>query len=351
MGRVLFVNLTRLCNVDCPRCYLTPENRKSNLMLRKGLLTEILTSEFFSNPAPDGLPPEVIFQGGEPTIVGLKAFIGYIDEVQRACPSAKMTMVSNLMRVPDWAPDVAHEYFESRIETTWAAGMKKSLTGKEDVFQQRFARSLKKVIDAGLTCPVNVELNRETFDAGPEVILDLASKTGANAFEFDFSVRFDDFRKSPAFGPGNYPVLPASITYAEFRDFVLALRRQLIAQKLSEKISCSLMRPLSMRKIDMAFNTCREEDFLTVNPDGTITSNPLFSDISETYFGSLEEADLDTLIKHPNREARVAFEAERRAPCTICEYFGVCEGGPSHVPVHDTSGECAGLIGVMRRLA
>jgi MoaA/NifB/PqqE/SkfB family radical SAM enzyme len=139
MGRVLFVNLTRLCNVDCPRCYLTPENRRSKLALRQGLLTDILSSDFFSKPASDGEHPLVIFQGGEPTIVGHTAFLGYIDEVRRVAPAARMTMVSNLMRLPDWVIDVSREYFDCRIETTWAAGNKKSLRGDEAVFQERFA--------------------------------------------------------------------------------------------------------------------------------------------------------------------------------------------------------------------
>ncbi len=350
MGRVLFVNLTRLCNVDCPRCYLTPENRKSKLMLRKGLLTEILSSDFFSEPAPDEQPPEVIFQGGEPTIVGLKALLGYIDEVQRVCPSAQMTMVSNLMRLPEWTADVAREYFQNRIETTWAAGMKKSLTGHEDVFQDRFASSLKGAIDQGITCPINVELNRETLQAGPGVILDLHQRTGATLFEFDFSVRFNDFRLQPQFAAGNYPILPASIRYDEFRQFILGLRREITKQGLQGKVQTNLLRDISKRKIDPAFNTCREADFLTVNPDSTITTNPLFSDISETYFGSLDDRPLDELIKHPNRQARIKYEQSRREPCLDCEFFNVCEGGPSHMPVFDGSGECTGLKGLLKRL-
>jgi radical SAM protein with 4Fe4S-binding SPASM domain len=210
---------------------------------------------------------------------------------------------------------------------------------------------LTKATTAGITCPVNVELNRETFDAGPGAIIDLARRTGARTFEFDFSVQFDDFRTKPAFRKGNYPMLPGSLSYLEFRTFVVGLRREIISQGLQGSITSNLLRDMSERKMDMAFNVCREADFVTVNPDSTVTTNPLFSDIPETYIGSLEEQGLDRILAHPNRRDRIAYEQDRRSVCKGCEFVEICEGGPSHVPVEDGSGECAGLKGLLHRLS
>lgn len=347
MSKVLFVNLTRLCNVNCPRCYLTPTNRASKLAMPEGMLTRILTSKFFSDA--DAAPVTVIFQGGEPTVVGEKAFVGYAEEVRAAAPGARMTMVSNLLAMPDWAIDASREYFGGNIETTWAAGMKKTLAGNEDAFQERFARTLRSVIDAGLTCPVNVELNRETFRAGPRSIVDLAKMTGATDFAIDFSVRFNDFRIRPSFLQGNYPALPGSISNVEFRDFAVGLRRALFSEGLQDMISCNVLGTKDERKRDMAFNTCREADFVTVNPDGTVTTNPLFSDIIETHLGSLSEQSLDEILEHPNRQMRIDYEFARRSQgvCVKCPVYEFCEGGPSHLPVMDGSGECVGPKGLL----
>ena len=350
MGRVLFVNLTRLCNVDCPRCYLTPEHRAERTMLPEGALRAALSSRFFAEPASDGETPLVIFQGGEHTVIGEAAMRGYIAEVRSVRPEARMAMVSNLLALPAWAVDVAFEHFGGRIETTWAAGMKRTLTGSEDRFQGAFAASLARAVEAGLSCPVNVELNDHTLEAGPRRIIELHQETGATAFEFDISVRFDLFRRKPAFGPGNYPVLPLTINYAAFRDFLLGLRREIRKAGLDGRILSNVLRPLAERHIDKAFNTCREADFITLNPDLTITTNPLFSDITETHLGSLSRMPLDDLVNSPMRLARIAHEHARLSDCAGCRFLDVCEGGPSHAPVFDGSGECAGTRTLLARL-
>lgn len=351
MNCILFVNLTRLCNVNCPRCYLTPENRASKLRMPEGMLSDIMSSEFFAEREDPDHNPIVIFQGGEPTVVGERAFRGYIAEVQAAAPWARMTMVTNLLSLPDWAVDIAHEHFDSRIETTWAAGMKKTLLGSEEVFGRKFRMNLAHAVMEGLDCPVNVELNRETFEAGPRCITKLMRETGATKFEFDYSVKFDEFRASPVFADGGYPILPESLTHVEFRDFILGLRRQLHIEGLYEDFDCSLFLPIEERDNNAAFNTGREMDFITVNPDGEVTTNPLFSDIRETYIGDLRVSSFDEVLLHPNRKIRQRHEELRRTPCEDCQHFAYCQGGSSHVSLVDSSGECAGLKSILDRIA
>lgn len=349
MTKVLFANLTRLCNVNCPRCYLMPENRTSRLRIPEGLLAKALQSRFFSGATL------VILQGGEPTIVGETAMRDYVSEIRSAAPHARITMVSNLFALPDWAIEVAHESFGGRIETTWAAGKKMTLDLSETRYQTQFREGLSRAIRAGLSCPVNVELNPETVAAGPDAILDLALETGASAFEFDVSARFDLLREAPTFGPGNYPNVPLSIPHAVFRDFILALRRRIAARGLQDRITSNVLRPLNERRQDMAFNTAREGDFVTLNPDGSVTTNPLFSDLRVTWLGSLAqtgpEGELDSVLAHPDRALRIALEEARREPCRSCRFWDVCEGGASHFPLYDGSGECAGMKGVLERMS
>lgn len=338
MPKVLFVNVTRQCNVDCPRCYLTEQHRAEAHTLPLDSLKTVLTHSFW------GDAPCVILQGGEATILGPARISEYVQAIRSVQPSAKITMVTNLLNMPDWLIDLAKDSFEGQIETTYATGAKRMLNGSEQGYQDRFRASLAKAIAAGLTCPINVELNRETFSQPVTVIRDLARETGARNWEFDISVRFDAFRQAPLFGAGNYPQLPLSITYAEFAEYIHSL-----AQVAGTDISTTLLMDAKTRAKEAAFNVQRESDFLTINPDGTVTTNPLFSDIRQTYLGNIREG-LQPILDHPARHARILYEAKRLSACTGCSFLGQCKGGPSHVPVRDNSGECAGLKTVWSRI-
>ena len=93
-----------------------------------------------------------------------------------------------------------------------------------------------------------------------------------------------------------------------------------------------------------AFNVRQEANFITINPDGTVTTNPLFTDLTETYLGNLNEQGLDEIIKHPNRQLRVIEEVKRTRSCVDCDHYESCAGGASHAPIMDTLGGCAGLL-------
>jgi MoaA/NifB/PqqE/SkfB family radical SAM enzyme len=216
LERVLFVNLTKLCNVNCPRCYLSLESRETVDRLDPEILRKALRSEFFSG----GANVVVVFQGGEPTVVGKDALYKYASVVTDVVPGAKMAMVSNLYSVPDWLLEFAHDVLGGRLETTYANGKKMSLGGSEGSYQKRFRGGLKKSIEFGLNVPVNVELNAESIAGGVEFFVDLAIETGAKIWEFDFSVNFDEFREFPIYDSMGYPILPKTVTYEQFYNFV-----------------------------------------------------------------------------------------------------------------------------------
>ena len=348
MSRVLFVNLTKRCNVDCPRCYILERHRKGRDAFGLSHLRRALESDFFQDAAAR---PTLIFQGGEPQLVGAREFNRICETVREIHPDIRMTCVSNLLAAPDWYIDLVRTHFEGRAETTWAAGRKMTLGGDEGAFQDAFARSLARMLDAGLSCPVNVETNAETVSAGPGAILDLHRRTGAIQFEFDISVAFDRFLSAPEFGAGNLPVLPPTVPYAAVARFLLDLRRAIRDAGLSDRFRTQVLDPPERRGGDHAFNVGRELDFVTMNPDGSVTTNPLFSDIPETYLGSLAEAGLDKILDHPNRRRRSIMEARRTIDCTTCPHFEGCRGGSSHIPLLDASGECAGLKRLLDELA
>ena len=60
-----FINVTRQCNVDCKRCYLTEAHRAARERLPLATLEAFLSSMFWV-----GRPVTLIWEGGEPTVVG-----------------------------------------------------------------------------------------------------------------------------------------------------------------------------------------------------------------------------------------------------------------------------------------
>jgi len=346
-ARVLFVNLTRRCNIDCPRCYLTPAHRAAREALDPALLEAALGDPFFRDHAG---PVVVIHQGGEPQLLGRHAFGALVEVVGRVAPFARQTAVSNMVAAPDWFLDLAGDWFEGRIETTWAAGRKHTLAGDGPAYQAAFSRSLARAVEAGLVCPINVEVNDDTIAAGPQALIAMMLKTGARHCEFDLSFDFQAFRAAPAFGPGGAPLVAPTVPYSAVSAYLLALRRQILIQGLAGRVQSHSLVPLAQRGTDLPFNTRGEARFVTLNPDGTVTTNPLYSDVEATYLGSLRTHTLSELLAHPNRLARIAQEEARCAPCAGCRHWDLCRGGPSHAPWGDGQGECAGLRAVLDRL-
>lgn len=346
--RVLFVNVTRRCNVDCPRCYITPEHRAGRDALGPELLHKALSDPFFRDHAGEVL---VIYQGGEPQLVGRAALTEMAAAAEEACPGARQTAVSNMATAAPWFLELAWERFGGRIETTWAAARKSTLSGDEGRYQALFARSMRAAAEAGLACPVNVELNAETVAAGPERLIEAMASVGARVCEFDLSFDFAAFRSAPVFGPGGYPVLPPTVSYAKVADFLVGLRRALALSPPARRFESHSLVPPYARGLDLPFNTLSEERFVTLNPDGTITTVPLYSDVEETYLGRLQDSPLSAILAHPHRALRAQVQRDRLRACVGCRHLPHCQGGPGHAPWGDGSGVCAGLRPLLDRLA
>ncbi|MFK4132056.1 hypothetical protein ACI2KR_07135 [Pseudomonas luteola] len=316
---------------------MTPESRSNRLRLDPALLEKALKSKFAFHA--DELV--VIFQGGEPSTVGENALLEYAECVTKVLPKAKLAMVSNLYHVSDWLIDFARGPLSGRLETTYAGGRKYSLSGNPSLFQDRFANGLKKCVQSGLEIPVNVELNRETLELGVDALIDLASHTGAKIWEFDFSVDFDQFRTFSLYDSFGYPILPKTVSYDDFYGFVLSFAEK-FEKRLGYHVQSGVVDQFRAGTKSINFNVQREADFVTINPDGMVTTNPLFSDLSPTFLGNLNQSNLDECLANSARSRRIMRERHRVIPCMNCVNFHRCGGGVSHLPVRDSGVTCIG---------
>jgi radical SAM protein with 4Fe4S-binding SPASM domain len=320
---------------------LTENNRKvkeDNLSLE--LLVKAVTSETFARAEKT----VILLQGGEPTLVGEAPMTVYIRTILKALPEAKIVVISNMFSLPDWFARLSHQYLDSRIETTFALGGKATLSGDESGYLERFSKALNKASDLGIHVAINIELNRETVAAGAESLVKYLMATRSKFWEIDLSVDFDTFLKSPKYNKYSYPELPLSVDYRQVSMFLAEFSSLYYRVAKGSGVYCGTVESVSASQMTNAFNVRQEGDFVTLNPDGSVTTNPLFSDLTETYLGNLNNDSLDSIIQSVNRSKRMAWEVKRAMPCLSCTYFSSCSGGASHVPLRDGSGECAGLM-------
>ncbi len=334
-SNVAFVNVTRQCNVDCQRCYLTPEHRSGGERLPEAILRA-----FFDHPfwADESL---IIWEGGEPVATGSAFMREMVAVAKEVVPHARQTMVTNCYSVPTWLIDLAHDQFGSKLETTFAMGLKSNLAGDETAYREAFTKGLNRFWEAGVSCPVNVELNAETVAAGVDALASYILSTKAKVWEFDLSVDFESFLAAPSYSARSTPALKPTVSYSTAWGFLAQLKERWHQAFLDAGIVIGAFEQIP-GEANGQFNVLSEHRFLTLNPDGSVTTNPLYSDLVGTFLGNLGSSTMDQILSSPRRTGRIVDERRRLLSCSKCPHRSYCRGGPAHVPVYDGSGECAG---------
>lgn len=319
----LFINTTWSCNMDCPRCYI-PKNLRDDHQSRldHAYLTKMLRHESISQDSNT----VVMYMGGEATTIGKKSMKSYINAVAKILPNARHTVVTNLFHLPNWLIDMSVNQFQGQIETTYANGQKQTLSGNEQRYQEKFINNLKQITCHGINCTVNVELNKETYSRGIEPIIATMQTTKAKDWAFDYSVNFDEFNAKSIYDDFDYPVLKGSLTLKEYWDFVSAVKQHNWAIVQGVRIT---------PRVD-GFNVMEGKNFLTINPNNTVTTNPLFSTMQ-----ALQYSDIDTMNQSNMREKHQRRAVSRIRPCVNCNEFYDCQGFSAHVPIQQ-EGICAG---------
>lgn len=339
-----FINVTRQCNVDCKRCYLTEAHRTARERLQPATLERFLDHQFWQDR-----PVTLIWEGGEVAVVGAEAMQLYCESARRTLPGARQTMVTNCFSVPDWLVELSRTQFEGTAETTYAAGHKYSLAGDSEHYQRKFFVGLNKFWRAGVQCPVNVELNIETIHAGADALAAAMLNSECRVWEFDVSVDFRSFLANPVYSLDSVPHLPLTASYAQGWEFIARLRDGWGNRLAAEGIAIGAFERLPEQSNNQ-FNVACENRFLTLNPDGMVTTNPLYSDLEGTFLGNVNDDGLDPILANRKRIMRILADRKRASACKSCDHFTYCKGGPSHVPVADGSGECAGGKGMWAKL-
>ena len=339
--RILFLNVTRQCNVNCPRCYLSEEVRMKKELLSLDLIDKAVSDPFFSDPGVDTV---VIFEGGELSLIGEKNLRSMLELVKKKLPNSRTTMVANCYSLPDWLINICHEYMDSEFETTYALDKKYSLGGSSDKYQKRFKENVKKAHDSGITLVVNVELNKETLDLGVDSLMNVIRETNIKCWEFDHSIDFEEFMENPQFNLYGSPIIRTTTTYEEFSSYIIELAEKHGDELEKLGIKIGAIQQAIYNEESVFFNVKNTGNMLSLNADGTCTTDVLYSDIPRMFIGNLKNETVNEMMKSKSRKMLLRWENSLRVKdCVGCEFYNKCRGGPSYMPLFDgISNECAG---------
>lgn len=333
MRRTLFVNVIGRCNLDCQRCYLHESTRSDKELLRAETLSDFLRDPIIQRA--DGL---CIWQGGEITLAPVERLYALSDCLRTISPQYHETAVTNCLSTTPSHIEFFRERCNAHIDSTFAMRHKRVKGGSHREYLQAFARCVERYYSAGVSVSVNIELNREMVELGADAFIAYAMTLPPVNWEFDFSIDFKSYLQQPSYSRLGTPVLPLTSSYADFWSYVDQIEsRYEVLKGRGHTIGF-------FEADDYSANTqfgagCAGE-FFTLNVDGSVTTNPLYSDIRGAQIRN--EGSQEPLANSELYKNLIAEEYKRRSDCVQCEFYRGCMGGPAHVPVTDGTGECAG---------
>ncbi len=349
MNYDIYLNFTHYCNVDCVRCYLSTEERKDRSVISLEHLEKFVAFESFKSNGGEGV--NVSWLGGEVTALSVTLLEQYRAIIKKHLPKAKNIIITNLYSLSSRHVKFIKETFET-IETTYAEGFKRSLTGSEKEYKCNFIKNMKKLKDAGLDTFVNVELNDATYAKDPKWLLDIARETGQLNWEFDLSVRFDTVFEvlSQGGNPLNeqsYPSHPPlTISYHQWSEYVKRYLTEYADECKELGVKIGFFSAAVEKNHDAFFSTTNSSHIFSLTPNGSVFGTPIYTGIAPLSYGHLDQNTEEEIVSAPLRLNHVYYENVIRmenAICHTCRFFNECKGGFSSVPVEDGSGECAGM--------
>lgn len=329
----LFVNLTKECNLDCIRCYLDEASRANSRIL------DVDTAvSFFANPHFRNKVSSIVMQGGELNLVNSKRISEICHVASEAHPEADIRFVTNLLGLKKTHVELMHVFCNSNVETTFAFDRKVVKGGTSSSYKEVFKKTAHEYHRLGVSISINFELNRESIDAGSAAFINYLADFPPSYWDFDISLDFPKFTQNPSFTSKITPCVPATVKYIEFWNYISELIDSRETLK-SRGIEISYFQE-SVRQSNNQFGSGKLASFYTLNPDGSVTTNPLYSDIEHVFIGNVNSS-LDIPCSATWIQL-VSDEIERLRSCTSCERYRVCGGGNTYVPINDGSGECIG---------
>lgn len=348
----IFLNATKLCNINCKHCFLTLDNRKHNNQIID--IDKFIV--FLKNPFFEKKNIEIVWEGGEISTIDYDLLEEMIGKLDKNFNNIRQTCVTNMFNMDDRFIELIKKCFNSSIETTFAFGDKETWDDNGQKYLDKFKENVIKTHLAGISCPINLELNSKTINMGTKDFIDyfieITDKTQQDIFiDLDYSINFNQYLNELGSNPYGYPNLLLQDSYSDISKYLkkLYLHIESTNSERNQTIHIGLFNEIENNEINNSFNVLMEDRFFTINPDGNVTTNPLFSDLKNTYIGNIYKNTSDQILNHEGRHKRKEHELKRQEHCKECDEFEFCQSSSSHVPVFvEGDIECCGYLGLRK---
>lgn len=326
--RMLVIQPTPFCNIDCDYCYLGRRNERG---VMSGVILERIAREIVANIDPD-LEPLIVWHGGEPTAVPLdwyRSAYPILTESKRGKPLA-FTLQTNGIALNDaWAA------FLARTQTS--VGL--SIDGPEALHDrhrrtragrptwQRTTRALPLLRAHGIEPGLITVLTADSLDQ-PEAMLDFYVEHGIQ--KLSFSVEEQE-------GANASSSLDFRDVETAMEDFLFRFMQGLTAHgaEISLRDAERILGLLASGRSNAGLNE-QTEPLACITVDwtgGVYTFSPEFTEhatgaLAHARIGHLGRQTLAEIVAGPELALLSAQVAEGLAECQrTCQFWDICAGG------------------------
>lgn len=325
--KTLFVNVLKRCNLDCKQCYLSNDSRSST-----EVLSDKLFLSFIRNPAFADSDFNIVWQGGEISLLPIQT----LESLSGLVPDGtKQSLVTNFLAYSSRLSIFVSDSCDRTIETTFSYSGKSTKYGDEQKYRSCFLKAAHDYYNDGLAININVELNAGTIEAGVEELIKFFDKLPPCSIDFDISlspINQGELIQSTS------PYLPTSVNYLSHWQFLKQLNSVLIIKGRGNK-TYPIFDSMGVGA-STQFSANKYGQFFTLNPDGSVCTNPLYSD--QEFLSIGHATDKSDFRSNARYQWLLRTEFDRFNTCRGCSYMKSCGSGASYVPVLDGSGECVG---------
>jgi uncharacterized protein len=301
---VVLFKPTQDCNMSCGHCYVG-DKRSSDRTTEPALAVEALRK----------IPPssEIIFHGGEPTLMGPAFYEGLTDALGTGY---RYAMQSNFLRLgPEWLPFIK-ERLNGRISTSFDIGH--AIRNIDSATWLRAVRMLKK----DHIRPYVVSILSRANQSQPSRIYDFFRREGLS-FRLNPILNLGMAKKiftALRHDPGAYGEALAAIFDRWFMD----PKATIVVDPCCEILSFFILGTSASK---CPFTSSCASHIICIEPDFEVLPCAGFDDLGNFSYGNLLASSFEEIMDSPYR-----FQAEKRAShlprqCLACPHYPLCKGG------------------------
>lgn len=315
--KIIYIKTTEACNLNCKHCFVPFKANQLSFETLKEIVNKINDLKDDAN---------IIWHGGEPTLIGKEKLIKYIEYINENTDYNMFHHIqTNLMKYDNQWKDIFNKYFNSFIGVSYDFDIRfwGKDKDKEKIFWENFETLKKDNIETNMIITITKKIIENGAKEFWKWIIDKKIT----------SLHLERLTKS---GSAIENWKEIGFTNKEYNDFIYSLFKYYLMYKnrfinTDKNIHISPFDSMiNFIPRDIGFSCAGKcNNFYTFNPDGTIKG----CTSTEPILGNLKDKMSD-IIKKNIIDKKI---------CEDCEFSQVCKSGCSVIKeVFDDSGDCLG---------